>query len=150
MTTFHPYHFTQTSIANDDDRAFITDQIKQFNNVISPHHLYVRTHAPEPLDLILRNDDGEIVGGLIANTCWQWLMVEDFWLHADLRRRGYGSQLLTRAEEEARTRGCLRSQLTTFSFQARDFYEKFGYRVVGEMVDFPPGETYYWLRKELV
>ena len=28
--------------------------------------------------------------------------------------------------------------LTTYSFQARGFYEKEGYRVVGEMAGYPP------------
>ena len=48
-----------------------------------------------------------------------------------------------------RTRGCSQVMLTTYSFQARGFYEKEGYRVVGEMADYPPGATYYWMRKDL-
>ena len=39
--------------------------------------------------------------------------------------------------------------LSTFSFQARDFYQRHGYRVVGQLDDYPPGETFYWMRKEL-
>jgi hypothetical protein len=27
-------------------------------------------------------------------------------------------------------------------------YEKFGYRVVGEMTDLPPGGAFYWMRKD--
>jgi hypothetical protein len=38
--------------------------------------------------------------------------------------------------------------LRTFSFQARRFYEKEGYRVVGELADYLPGETLYWVRKD--
>ena len=41
-----------------------------------------------------------------------------------------------------------RSVLTTFSFQARGFYEKYGYCVAGAMEDYPPGATYFWMRKE--
>ena len=57
--------------------------------------------------------------------------------------------LLRMAEAEARTRGCSHVMLTTYSFQARGFYEKEGYRVVGEMAGYPPGATYYWMRKDL-
>lgn len=27
-------------------------------------------------------------------------------------------------------------------------YEKLGYRVVGEMIDLPPGGAMYWMRKD--
>ena len=38
----------------------------------------------------------------------------------------------------------------TFSFQARDFYEKNGYRVTDRLDDYSPGESFYWMVKELV
>ena len=52
------------------------------------------------------------------------------------------------AEGEARARGCTRAWVRTFRFQARGFYERLGYRVVGELVDYPPGEALYWMRKD--
>jgi ribosomal protein S18 acetylase RimI-like enzyme len=122
--------------------------MKAFNNQISPYHRHVRTHPPQPLDLFLRTDGGDIVGGLVADTYWNWLDIEDFWIHIDLRGRGYGRQLLALAEETAQARGCRHAHLTTFSFQARGFYEKVGYQVVGALVDYPPGATYFWLRKD--
>ena len=40
--------------------------------------------------------------------------------------------------------------LKTFSFQARGFYEKNGYRVTGVIEEYPPGESFFWMVKELV
>ena len=40
--------------------------------------------------------------------------------------------------------------LTTFEFQARAFYEARVYREAGRLVGYPPGSTYYWMRKELL
>ena len=148
MNSFTPYHLTQSDLASEADRAFLSTQLKAFNNQISPHHLHVRTHPPQPLDLFLRTESREIVAGLVADTYWHWLVIEDFWLHAELRGRGYGRQLLALAEATAQVRGCHRAQLTTYSFQARGFYEKAGYQVVGALVDYPPGATYFWLRKD--
>ena len=34
------------------------------------------------------------------------------------------------------------------SFQALPFYQKYGYQVWGQLDDFPPGHTHYYLRKE--
>lgn len=148
MGPFNPYHLTQSDTTVEADRAFLSAQIKQFNNQISPHHLYIRTHPPQPLDLFLRMANGAIVGGLVADTYWDWLAIEDFWLHADLRGQGYGRRLLALAEATAIARGCRRAFLTTFSFQARGFYEKAGYQVVGALEDYPPGAIYFWLRKD--
>lgn len=146
--TFAPYHLTQSDLAVEADRAFLSTQLKAFNNQISPHHRHIRTDPSQPLDLLLRTTGGEIVGGLIADTYWNWLVVEDFWIHADLRGQGYGRQLLALAEATAQARGCRHAHLTTYSFQARGFYEKAGYQVVGALVDYPPGATYFWLRKD--
>jgi hypothetical protein len=51
------------------------------------------------------------------------------------------------AETEVKSRGCSHAFLSTYSFRARGFYEKFGYRVVGQLDDYPPGQSYYWMRK---
>jgi hypothetical protein len=39
--------------------------------------------------------------------------------------------------------------LETLSFQARGFYERYGYSVFGELDDFPPGHRKYFLKKNL-
>jgi hypothetical protein len=52
-------------------------------------------------------------------------------------------------ERQAQTRGCGASWLDTFSFQALDFYEALGYQRFGELADFPPGSSRYYLWKQL-
>lgn len=138
-----------TDIAVEADRAFLAGQIRQFNNSASPLHLYIRTNPPRPLDIYVRAADGTILAGLAADTYWGWLDVDNLWVHESLRGRGLGVRLLSLAENEALRRGCRHVRLTTFSFQARGFYEKLGYRVVGALEDYPPGETYFWMRKDL-
>ena len=148
LSNFQPYHIIETNLANETDREFLQQQFKQFNNTVSPYHLQIRTHPPEPLDLFIRDENQQIVGGLMASTYWSWLDIDKLWLHEQLRQRGYGARLLARAEQRAIERGCLYAFLSTFSFQARGFYEKLGYYVVGEVADYPPGESYFWLRKD--
>lgn len=148
MASLGPYHLMQTNVAVEADRAFLTAQLRHFNNQRSPQHLHIRTHLPEPLDFFLRDDTDQIVGGLIAATYWSWLVIDNLWLREDLRSSGYGRQLLALAERSAQDRGCAHAYLTTFSFQALGFYKKAGYRVVGQLTDYPLGETYFWLRKD--
>jgi len=101
------------------------------------------------LCFVLKMPDGEIVGGVIGATYWGWLYVNLMWLRDDLRGRGYGKELLTLAEDEARQRGAKQSYLDTFSFQALGFYQKQGYEIFGQLDDFPPGHQRYFLRKKL-
>jgi hypothetical protein len=34
----------------------------------------------------IQTANGEIVGGLVADPYWNWLEVEDLWVHVDLRK----------------------------------------------------------------
>lgn len=101
------------------------------------------------LCFILEGPDQEIVGGVIGATYWDWFHLDLMWVKDKLRGRGYGHRLLTAAEEEARRRGARNAYLDTFSFQAPGFYRRRGYRVFGELADFPPGHRRYFLSKEL-
>ena len=138
-----------SATADAEARDFIRQQLRAFNDTQSEHHRAIRNAEPTPLDILIRNEAGEIEGGLISSTYWGWLEVNILWVAEGLRRLGHGRTLLRMAEAEARTRGCAHVMLTTYSFQARGFYEQEGYRVVGEMADYPPGATYYWMRKDL-
>jgi GNAT superfamily N-acetyltransferase len=106
-------------------------------------------HRFKHLCFVLYGPEGEIAGGLIGETYWDWLYVNLLWVREDLRGGGFGHQLLTMAEEEARQRGAKNAYLDTFSFQAPEFYQKHGYRVFGELGEFPAGHRRYFLTKEL-
>jgi GNAT superfamily N-acetyltransferase len=93
--------------------------------------------------------DQEIVGGVIGEIYWGWFHIDLLWVRDELRGRGYGHRLLATAEDEARRRGAKNAYLDTFSFQAPDFYKQHGYRVFGELGDFPPGHRRYFLTKQL-
>lgn len=104
---------------------------------------------PQSVCYVLLGPDQEIVGGVIGIVYWDWFSIELMWVQEGLRGRGYGHQLLTLAEDEARERGARNAHLDTFSFQAPGFYEKHGYRLFGELHDFPAGHKRYYLTKQL-
>ena len=103
----------------------------------------------QSLCFVLQGPDEEVVGGVIGATYWDWLHIDLMWIKEELRGRGYGKKLLKRAEEEAQERGAKNVYLDTFSFQAPEFYKKYGYRVFGELEGFPDGHVRYFLSKEL-
>jgi GNAT superfamily N-acetyltransferase len=102
-----------------------------------------------PLLIALRaRADGKLLGGLHGRTGFRRLFVELLFVPAELRGQGLGSRLLQLAEAEARARGCVGAWIETFSADARRVYERNGYRVFGEIADYPPGNTRYFLSKD--
>lgn len=101
------------------------------------------------LCFVVQAPDQEIVGGVIGVIYWDWLYVDLMWIREEFRGRGYGHRLMTQLEEEARGRGAKHAFLDTFSFQAPEFYKKHGYRVFGELNNFPTGHQRYFMTKEL-
>lgn len=136
------WRLTVDDEATAADLVAIIDGLAAFNN----------EHAPvaQPFrSLLIRANtaDAALAGGLNASTYRQWLQVHHLWVHADYRREGLGRALLTRAEAEAKQRGCIAAAVDTFSFQARGFYERLGYSVFGTLTDCPPGHSRHFLQK---
>jgi GNAT superfamily N-acetyltransferase len=99
--------------------------------------------------IFLKDANSAILGGVLGHLWGKWLRVAILWLAEPVRRQGYGSQLLLAAEAYTRERGCRHVQLSTFSFQARPFYENLGYEVFATLEDCPVGHREYFMRKQL-
>jgi len=127
---------------SEGDEAAIVSGLRAFNEA------WIGPSNEEPVRLVARDDLG-IVGGLLGHTRWKWLYVAKLWVDERGRGKGIGTQLLTAAEELARTRGCTDASLDTFEYQARPFYEKLGYQLFGTLDGYPPGYRQFYLRKQL-
>jgi GNAT superfamily N-acetyltransferase len=112
---------------------------------------YNLQHVPffdrKPLILLLRDDNGQVVGGLRGNTGWHWLYVEALAIADHVRGQRWGTQLLAAAEREAAARGCHSAYLDTFDFQALPFYQKQGYTLFGTLDGFAGEHKRYFLQK---
>jgi ribosomal protein S18 acetylase RimI-like enzyme len=103
-----------------------------------------------PLSVILRTENGEIVGGLLGNTNMEWFHIEILAVSQSLRGLGFGSKLLQAGEAAAKEKGCRFAFLNTFSYQAPEFYKKYGYTVFGTLDHFPAGHQRIFMQKILV
>ena len=97
-----------------------------------------------------KTDDGEILGGLLGAIWAKRLYIGTLALQEPFRGNGLGSELMRRAEQYAIERGCTDSWLSTFSFQARPFYERLGYRIFGTLENYPQGHALFFMTKRLV
>jgi GNAT superfamily N-acetyltransferase len=115
------------------------------------NHALPTTGRPgfQPLAVFARDGNGALVGGIYAHVNWTWLHVSLVWVDERRRHQGLGSRLLDAIESAGIERGCTQAHLDTFSYQARPFYERHGYRVFATLDDYPPGHQRFYMRKTL-
>ncbi len=129
--------------ASAADVDFVRDGLSLFNVAATGDSYY------SPLAIFLRDERDAVLGGAYGHVWGGWLDLSLLWVAEPLRGKGYGRKLLEAAEDEARSQGCRGVFLSTFSFQARPFYERFGYEVIADVPDYPAGHTYHVLKKNL-
>ncbi|MEQ9915889.1 GNAT family N-acetyltransferase [Pectobacterium aroidearum] len=100
-----------------------------------------------PLFLNFKDDENNIIAGLISRTWWGALEVQYLWVSEKHRKSGLGRQLMQAAEKEALNRGCHLAYVDTFEFQAKGFYEKLGYREYGNLPGYAHKHTRHYLAK---
>ncbi|MFG3515561.1 GNAT family N-acetyltransferase [Streptomyces bobili] len=134
-------------------RDLLRARLRDTNTAASPVLRALRGTPAEreaPLHVWASDDTGALAGGLVGHTWTAWLHVTYLWVDERHRGAGLGSRLLAEAERLARDdRGCSRSRVETWDFQAPHFYRRQGYEVVCVIEDYPPGITEYTLTKRL-
>ena len=103
-----------------------------------------------PVAFFVKTDDGEILGGLLGTIWAKRMYVSILAVQEPFRSTGYGTELMSRAEQYAVERGSTDSWLSTFSFQARPFYERLGYRLFGTLENYPNSHSLFFMTKRLV
>ncbi|MGF1456483.1 MAG: GNAT family N-acetyltransferase [Alphaproteobacteria bacterium] len=105
----------------------------------------------EPLAIMLRDEDGDILAGLLAHwyAAHGACIIQDLWVHEELRGRGIGHGLMMRLENELLMRGCRLIHLDLMDFQARDFFQDLGFEIVGSVAYPTSGRARLFLAKEL-
>lgn len=128
---------------NEAARQFVINGVDNYNIATTGEAAYY------PANFFLRDPRGEVLGGLLGQIWGKWLHVAYLWVAEMARRAGHGRMLIERAEQYAVERGCVGVHVSTFSFQARPFYEKLGYEVFGVLEGMPPGHSHFYLKKRL-
>lgn len=133
----------------------ITDKIEKedeeiiFQGLLEYNLSKIEDKNLKDLGIFLSNENGEKIAGLIGNTHGNWAFIKYLWVSEKLRGKKIGTQILEQAEETARTRGCKYVFLDTFSFQAPEFYKKYGYKEVFVLENYPVSGKRHYLTKIL-
>ena len=104
----------------------------------------------KPLAIQIKDDKGNVIAGSSARTFGNWLLINTLWVDESLRGNQVGAKILNELENTAKTRGCTLSMLDTLNFQAKPFYEKYGYITKWVQEDYPKTGCKYFMVKELI
>lgn len=130
---------------NQADSDFIRKKVIEHNMEQLPDKLKT---SNDNVSFILKDDLGEIIGGITANIFWNHMHIESLWVDKSVREKGFGYELLKRVETYALDKRCRFIFLDTFSFQAPEFYKNNGYEIFGTIEDHPKGFNQYFLYKK--
>ena len=129
------------------------DEVKEFQKGLESYNMKQTEgefKSPEEwLSLVLKDHDGKIVGGITTSTLYWAQYLETLWVDDKYRGLGYGRDLVLESERLAKKNGCLISQTYTFSWQAPDFYQAIGYKLMATYDGYVEGITELILMKKL-
>jgi ribosomal protein S18 acetylase RimI-like enzyme len=142
-----------TTLAPETQEA-VYGMLRAYNRASSPEFYSARElpgNAPQPLNVVALDEQGIVLGGLIAETQFAWLKVFYLVVAPEHRHRGIGRRLMELAEQEATTRGCRYAYVDTMDYQAPAFYRKLGYQLAGKLDDWDShGHAKCFFTKRLV
>ena len=97
----------------------------------------------------VEEEDGKILGAITGRAYYDEVHVVDLIVDPGCRRSGLGSRLVATVEEAYKNKGYAKITLTTFGFQAPEFYKKLGYQIEFVRESKDPKLSKYFLSKAL-
>ena len=95
------------------------------------------------------DEDANIVGVIVGRAYYNEVHIGDLIVDSKYRRTGLGSRLVAAVEEYYSGKGYDKITLTTFGFQAPEFYQKLGYNIEFIREDVDPKLKKYFLIKQV-
>ncbi|AUM96111.1 MULTISPECIES: GNAT family N-acetyltransferase [Clostridium] len=137
----------EITIPMEEEAEYIGNMLLEFNLQSKP----LSQEKPFiSINRCIKDENGEIIGGILACLAlWHILSIDTLWVKKEFRNQGVAKQLLSLVETEARNMGCHIVYLSTYDFQAKDFYLKNGYEIFGVLEDCPKEHKIYHLSKRL-
>jgi len=139
MTSFKLNAFSNDS---NQELEFAVEQLKKFNRS------FTGPFESEQFGLIAKSKNNALIGAIHGNTEWEWVFIKHLWVREDHRSEGLGSELMEAIISASKERGRYKYYLSTFDFQAPDFYKKFGFEVFGKLPGVSGSYDSYYMKRE--
>tara|TARA_R110000868_G_scaffold408330_1_gene691343 strand:+ start:1112 stop:1537 length:426 start_codon:yes stop_codon:yes gene_type:complete len=122
-------------------QKIIREEINNFNDSIindKPHcfNIYVK-------------DNKDLIGGAIVFKYKDAFYVDVIWISEKFRHKGIGSKIMGMIEDEANTNKISKFFVDTYGFQAQEFYQKYGFKIISTVPDYLLGHDRIFMRKDI-
>ena len=97
----------------------------------------------------VEDDEGNVIGSITGHAYYNEVHIGDLVIDKKYRGQNIGTKLVQAVEEEYRNKGFEKISLTTFGFQAPEFYKKLGYTLEFVREDKDPKLSKYFYCKAL-
>ncbi|GAB5493207.1 MAG: hypothetical protein Phog2KO_34220 [Phototrophicaceae bacterium] len=153
----HIFHFmrkTQLSEKSVDKRITIESPPTREAMKILDDGLLDEIAKTEPLimqrlAIFLRDEEDNILGGMIGGSFWDWFDMRVLWLDDSVRGQGWAKKILTLTEAYTRDNNLIGICCDTASFQALAFYQSQGFEIMASLDNRPPQHQSHFLQKRL-
>ena len=98
---------------------------------------------------ISEDDEGNLTGVITGRAYYDEVHIGDLIVGSNARRNGLGSRLVQAVEDAYRDKGFNIVTLTTFGFQAPEFYKKLGFELEFVRENEDPKLSKYFFKKKL-
>ena len=115
-----PNHFVIIDNPTEEEMEVISEGLR----VYDAQQPYGDLDVPyNDINLVLRDHDGNVVGGVITSMKTGVMHLEVLWIDEKYRGLGYGRDLVLEAEKIGKAKEYTAAQTWTFSFQGPEFYK---------------------------
>lgn len=133
----------QDQVVGEPNAAIVEAGLLEFNSLVAP------MSEIKEIAIYLKNEQNKIIGGGFGRGWGEIYEGQRLWVADEFRKSGLGKRILLAFEQAVLERGGRKIILETYSFQARPFYEKLGYRIVCEIGGMPNGIMKYIMIRDL-
>ena len=131
---------------NEDDADYLSEQLVEGYNkqYLDIKHDYIKINRK------LVDKDGKVIAAIMAgitefDVAWIWKV----WVDKKYRHQGLGSLLVKHFEKKAKEKGATKILSEEIYDWNIDFFLKAGYKIAGELKDFPKGHSFFLVEKDL-
>ena len=138
---------TIKELTSPSKRQKILEALWAFNSSKSPY-LKDKSNYYKTVDFYAE-ESKNLLGGALCIINYNWIYIDYLYVNEQMRGQDIGTKLINKIEQYAKENNLTGLYTETFDFQARPFYEKNGFKVIGCYENMPPNSKLWLLQKAL-